>query len=145
MLPSSLYLVSKILLSKNLLKISQFSKSLLFVLSVAALPFLIANPVAYLIGAFDVGRVFMYKWTVNWRFLPEEIFVNRGFHIMLLGMHIFLIALFLPEWITYLKSFASLRQLEKDLFSKQKEKLAKKKNNQSDKVCDHFLSSFLFV
>lgn len=56
---------------------------------------------------------------------------------MLLGMHIFLVALFLPEWITYLKSFANLRQLEKDLFSKQKEKLAKKKNNQSEKVCDH--------
>ncbi|KAE8748285.1 hypothetical protein FOCC_FOCC004921 [Frankliniella occidentalis] len=93
------------------------------------LPFLIANPVAYLVGAFNVGRVFMYKWTVNWRFLPEEIFVNRGFHLFLLGLHMLLLALFLPEWITYFKSFARLRQVKDDLFSKQKEKPTKKKSN----------------
>lgn len=99
---------------------------------VLALPFLISNPVAYIMGAFNVGRVFMYKWTVNWRFLPEEIFVDRGFHVALLGLHVLLLALFVPEWITYLKSYARLRQVQEDLFPKQKEKVtdkpSKKKN-----------------
>lgn len=85
----------------------------------------------------------MFKWTVNWRFIPEEIFVNRGFHIALLGLHVFLIALFLPEWITYLKSFARLRQVKEDLYSKQKAKPeTKKKNNQPQEVS---LMYFQFV
>ena len=33
-------------------------------------PFLIDNPVGYMMGAFNLGRQFLFKWTVNWRFLP---------------------------------------------------------------------------
>lgn len=97
------------------------------------LPFLISSPSAYLVGAFNVGRVFMHKWTVNWRFLSEEIFVDRRFHFALLGLHIFLILIFLPEWTKYLKSFARLCKIEKDLFSKK----GKKKDDQQvqGKVC----------
>ena len=32
-----------------------------------ALPFLTTYPVEYLKGAFDLGRVFMFKWTVNYK------------------------------------------------------------------------------
>ena len=32
-----------------------------------ALPFLTTYPVEYLKGAFDLGRVFMFKWTVNFK------------------------------------------------------------------------------
>ena len=75
----------------------------------------------------------MYKWTVNWRFLSEDIFVDRRFHFALLGLHIFLILIFVPEWTKYLKSFARLSQVEKDLFSKK----GKKKDDQHEqfKVC----------
>ena len=33
---------------------------------ILAIPFLMENPVNYLKGAFDLGRVFLHKWTVNW-------------------------------------------------------------------------------
>ncbi|XP_075540210.1 alg3, alpha-1,3- mannosyltransferase isoform X1 [Dermacentor variabilis] len=70
---------------------------------VLALPFLLANPVSYMMGAFNLGRVFLYKWTVNWRFLPEELFVDHMFHLALLALHLVVILCFLPKWIRYLK------------------------------------------
>ncbi|XP_065890358.1 dol-P-Man:Man(5)GlcNAc(2)-PP-Dol alpha-1,3-mannosyltransferase-like [Dysidea avara] len=53
-----------------------------------ALPFLITNPVGYLLKAFEFQRKFLYKWTVNWRFLPEHLFLNETFHILLLAGHL---------------------------------------------------------
>ncbi|XP_062844009.1 dol-P-Man:Man(5)GlcNAc(2)-PP-Dol alpha-1,3-mannosyltransferase [Trichomycterus rosablanca] len=52
------------------------------------LPFLLVNPLGYMSRAFDLGRQFLFKWTVNWRFLPEDIFLNRHFHLALLLAHI---------------------------------------------------------
>lgn len=43
--------------------------------------------------AFDFGRVFLYKWTVNWRFVPEHTFLSRGFHLTLLALQVFAILL----------------------------------------------------
>ncbi|KZP24739.1 glycosyltransferase family 58 protein [Athelia psychrophila] len=43
-----------------------------------ALPFLLDNWRSYMIYAFDFSRVFMYKWTVNWRLVDEETFLSRG-------------------------------------------------------------------
>ena len=40
-------------------------------------PFLTTYPVQYITKAFELSRVFTYTWTVNFRFLPEEIFVNK--------------------------------------------------------------------
>lgn len=78
-------------------------------------PFLIANPLAYLRGSFDLARVFEYKWTVNWRFLPEEIFLNRYFHILLLILHILLVVYFSRHWLTCSKAWNNLKILETDL------------------------------
>ncbi len=47
-------------------------------------PFLTTYPIEYLKRSFDLGRVFLYKWTVNFKFLPEEIFVSKFFSIFLL-------------------------------------------------------------
>nr|XP_033814195.1 dol-P-Man:Man(5)GlcNAc(2)-PP-Dol alpha-1,3-mannosyltransferase isoform X1 [Geotrypetes seraphini] len=58
------------------------------------LPFLIENPAGYLMRAFDLGRQFLFKWTVNWRFLPEEVFLHRGFHLSLLAAHLAVLLLF---------------------------------------------------
>ncbi|XP_068605200.1 dol-P-Man:Man(5)GlcNAc(2)-PP-Dol alpha-1,3-mannosyltransferase [Brachionichthys hirsutus] len=64
-----------------------------------ALPFLLKNPVGYLSRAFDLGRQFMFKWTVNWRFLPEWLFLNRYFHLLLLAAHLLALLLFaLRRW-----------------------------------------------
>lgn len=63
------------------------------------LPFLLVNPVAYVSRAFDLGRQFFFKWTVNWRFLPEDVFLSRYFHLVLLLAHITTLVLFaLKRW-----------------------------------------------
>ncbi|NXX44351.1 ALG3 mannosyltransferase, partial [Tricholaema leucomelas] len=66
---------------------------------VLGLPFLLVNPMGYLTRSFDLGRQFQFKWTVNWRFLPEELFQSRAFHALLLLMHLAGLGLFaLHRW-----------------------------------------------
>ncbi|XP_028328688.1 dol-P-Man:Man(5)GlcNAc(2)-PP-Dol alpha-1,3-mannosyltransferase [Gouania willdenowi] len=66
---------------------------------ILGLPFLLENPVGYMSRAFDLGRQFIFKWTVNWRFLPEWLFLNRHFHILLLAAHLLTLLLFaLRRW-----------------------------------------------
>lgn len=43
---------------------------------VLAYPFLRQFPREYFAQAFDLSRVFLYTWTVNWRFLGEKIFLQ---------------------------------------------------------------------
>uniref|UniRef100_A0A8C1EHZ4 Dol-P-Man:Man(5)GlcNAc(2)-PP-Dol alpha-1,3-mannosyltransferase n=1 Tax=Cyprinus carpio carpio TaxID=630221 RepID=A0A8C1EHZ4_CYPCA len=66
---------------------------------VLGLPFLLVNPVGYVSRAFDLGRQFLFKWTVNWRFLTEDVFLSRYFHLVLLSAHIITLVLFaLKRW-----------------------------------------------
>ncbi|CAI9175459.1 unnamed protein product [Rangifer tarandus platyrhynchus] len=66
---------------------------------VLGLPFLLENPVGYLSRAFDFGRQFLFRWTVNWRFLPEALFLHRAFHLALLTAHLTMLLLFaLCRW-----------------------------------------------
>ncbi|NWU73310.1 ALG3 mannosyltransferase, partial [Pterocles burchelli] len=66
---------------------------------ILGLPFLLVNPVGYLTRSFDLGRQFQFKWTVNWRFLPEEVFQHRAFHATLLLAHLAGLGLFaLHRW-----------------------------------------------
>lgn len=51
---------------------------------VLGFPFLSTYPIEYIKNSFDLGRVFMFKWTVNFRFLPEEVFVSKYLSIGLL-------------------------------------------------------------
>ncbi len=61
--------------------------------------FLQQNAWAYLQSAFDFGRVFLYKWTVNWRFVDEEVFLSRQWAIGLLVGHASTLILFgLFKW-----------------------------------------------
>eukprot|EP00049_Salpingoeca_infusionum_P004181 m.75463 g.75463 ORF g.75463 m.75463 type:complete len:405 (+) comp12452_c1_seq1:95-1309(+) len=62
------------------------------------LPFLLENPAGYLQRSFDLGRQFMFKWTVNWRFLPLETFLDRRFHAILLGTQALLLLALLFKW-----------------------------------------------
>jgi alpha-1,3-mannosyltransferase len=50
-------------------------------------PFILAYPVEYFTRAFEISRVFMYKWTVNWRFVSEETFLSKPFALALLALH----------------------------------------------------------
>ncbi|KAI4524359.1 glycosyltransferase family 58 protein [Schizophyllum commune Loenen D] len=63
------------------------------------LPFLKVYPREYLGSAFDLSRVFLYKWTVNWRFVTEETFLSPLFAKALLVGHVSaLVAFGLFRW-----------------------------------------------
>lgn len=63
-------------------------------------PFLIGNAKGYLSRAFELSRQFLFKWTVNWRFVGEEIFLSRQFSLTLLGLHASILAAFLAnKWL----------------------------------------------
>lgn len=60
-----------------------------------AAPFLAAGfHQEYFSKAFEFSRVFFYKWTVNWRFVPEEIFLSPRFATSLLCVHVVLLIAF---------------------------------------------------
>ncbi|KAJ1973758.1 dolichyl-P-Man:Man(5)GlcNAc(2)-PP-dolichol alpha-1,3-mannosyltransferase [Dimargaris verticillata] len=52
------------------------------------LPFLWHAPTAYLGRAFDFGRAFLFKWTVNWKFLGPELFASQTLSQGLLVAHL---------------------------------------------------------
>lgn len=68
---------------------------------VMAMPFLDRETgFQYFSSAFDFGRQFLFKWTVNWRFVGEEVFLTRSFALSLLLVHGSLLLLFLnTKWI----------------------------------------------
>ena len=62
--------------------------------------FLVANARSYLSRAFEFSRQFMFKWTVNWRFVGEETFLSKPFSIALLSAHVVLLLAFLhTRWL----------------------------------------------
>lgn len=50
---------------------------------------------AYLEQAFNFKRKFLYEWTVNWKFLSKETFMDDDFHKLLLSLHIVVLSLFM--------------------------------------------------
>ena len=48
------------------------------------LPFMMTDFWGYINGSFELGRVFKFKWTVNWKFLTEEFFVSKQLALSLL-------------------------------------------------------------
>lgn len=109
------------------------------------LVFLINNPVAYLKGSFDLGRVFDHTWTVNYRFLDIEMFENKCFHLSLLAIHMILLIVFLPMCVKYFQSYCRLKYVQhqvqpqidaKNLESKRKSKLINKDNKQKSSKND---------
>ena len=62
--------------------------------------FLSHNLSAYLGRAFEFSRQFLYKWTVNWRFVDEETFLSKPFAYGLLITHILILLIFVQyRWI----------------------------------------------
>lgn len=49
----------------------------------------------YISNAFKFDRKFLYEWTVNWRFVPEEIFLSDNFSNGLLLGHLSLLLVFI--------------------------------------------------
>ncbi|KAM5533260.1 hypothetical protein V8D89_013037 [Ganoderma adspersum] len=61
---------------------------------VVGLPFLLEYPWSYLKYSYELGRVFLFKWTVNWRFLGEDLFLSSTWAKGLLAAHAGTLALF---------------------------------------------------
>jgi hypothetical protein len=61
-------------------------------------PFLSVAPADYVSRAFDLGRVFLHQWTVNWQFLPEHVFVSRTLAIALLAAHAVVLVVLAVRW-----------------------------------------------
>ncbi|CAD5209682.1 unnamed protein product [Bursaphelenchus okinawaensis] len=57
--------------------------------------FLLTHPLSYLGRAFELGRVFQFRWSVNWQFIPEDIFLAQKFHLILLGLHVLVLLIFM--------------------------------------------------
>eukprot|EP01127_Copromyxa_protea_P001453 TRINITY_DN1143_c0_g5_i1.p1 TRINITY_DN1143_c0_g5~~TRINITY_DN1143_c0_g5_i1.p1 ORF type:complete len:414 (+),score=64.06 TRINITY_DN1143_c0_g5_i1:166-1242(+) len=67
---------------------------------VLALPFITTNFAGYISRAFDLGRVFIYYWSVNWKFVPEDLFLSREWGLSLLGVTALCwVLLFFRKWI----------------------------------------------
>jgi alpha-1,3-mannosyltransferase len=62
-------------------------------------PFLASYPISYIRKAFELDRVFTYKWTVNWKFLSVEVFSSKMLSILLLALHIGTLATFAFKWV----------------------------------------------
>lgn len=72
-----------------------------------ALPFVASENgslTGYLGRAFEFSRAFLWKWTVNWRFVGEDVFNSSWFKITLLGIHIALLLTFLTtRWLQHVR------------------------------------------
>ena len=62
-----------------------------FVQLVLGLPFLLANPLAYIKASLGGFGDLKHKWTVGWKFVPSEVFHAPGFPLALLVVHIILL------------------------------------------------------
>ncbi|KAI9886113.1 MAG: hypothetical protein M1823_002073 [Watsoniomyces obsoletus] len=65
-----------------------------------AWPFMRTNALGYFSRAFEFSRSFLFKWTVNWRFVGEETFGSPAFSLTLLILHVSLLGWFtFTRWI----------------------------------------------
>lgn len=62
-------------------------------------PFLATYPISYIRKAFELDRIFTYKWTVNWKFLSVEVFSSKILSIILLALHIGTLVTFAFKWV----------------------------------------------
>jgi alpha-1,3-mannosyltransferase len=62
-------------------------------------PFLLRHPVSYLRKAFELDRAFFYEWTVNWKCLPEALFLSNAWARLLLLGHLGSLAYLAVVWL----------------------------------------------
>jgi len=95
-LPGLLVILFK---NKGLFRTLAYGAAIITIQILLARPFIQEDPVAYAKSAFDLGRVFMYKWTVNWRFFKEQTFLSPQLAMTLLIGHVStLVAFGLFRW-----------------------------------------------
>ncbi|KAG7354387.1 mannosyltransferase [Nitzschia inconspicua] len=83
---------------------------------VVGAPFLLRHPVSYLRKAFELDRQFFYKWTVNFKFLPEEVFLSKSWAIFLLVLHLVLLTIYHYNLYKYRSGDVGPKQTVSTLF-----------------------------
>lgn len=67
-----------------------------------SMPFVLTYPIEYFSRAFNLGRVFIHFWSVNFKFVPEDIFISKPFALLLLMLHLGFLFLFAQyKWCRY--------------------------------------------
>ncbi|KAL9188536.1 hypothetical protein ACHAXT_006914 [Thalassiosira profunda] len=61
-------------------------------------PFLSMHPISYIKKAFEFDRIFFFEWTVNWKFLTEDVFVSKPWALTLLLCHLGTLGLLAKKW-----------------------------------------------
>eukprot|EP00759_Apiculatamorpha_spiralis_P008459 PhF_6_TR15452/c0_g1_i2/m.24005/K03845/ALG3; alpha-1,3-mannosyltransferase len=61
-------------------------------------PFMMYAPISYLTRAFELSRVFTYKWSVNFKFLDEVTFQSKPWALLLLGLTLLSWAILTWRW-----------------------------------------------
>jgi alpha-1,3-mannosyltransferase len=74
-------------------------------------PFLLTYPEAYLRKAFEIDRVFLYEWTVNWKLLSQDTFVSKQLSLLLLALHLGTLAYLTVLWLQSAKAILQQRLL----------------------------------
>lgn len=71
----------------------------------------------YISQAFNFSRKFLYKWTVNWKFVSEEVFLSDFFSRGLLIAHVAVLAIFVfTRYLSVKVTGKSIKQLLVDGF-----------------------------
>ncbi|ODQ78189.1 glycosyltransferase family 58 protein [Babjeviella inositovora NRRL Y-12698] len=71
----------------------------------------------YLAGAYDFSRQFLYKWTVNWKFVLEDLFLDHRFGFALLLIQVvFLLVFIFSQAVTHKTLGKSVSQTVRDFF-----------------------------
>ncbi|KAI5963184.1 ALG3 [Candida pseudojiufengensis] len=71
----------------------------------------------YLKQSFNFSRSFLYKWTVNWKFIPENIFLSSDFSSALLVLHSSVLLFFIfTRFLNHKIIGKSILQTIKDFF-----------------------------
>ena len=118
-LPGVYLIVSR---SEGIFKGTLYMIQIILMQVVIGLPFIQENPYSYFNKAFEFKREFLFKWSVNWNYLGEEVATNHLFAFLLLGLHLsFLIYFLFTKWLCIKKAFKELSLYPLNLFPKKKE------------------------
>ena len=112
-------------------------------------PFLSTFPVEYITKSFELSRVFEYKWTVNFKFLPESVFVGKPLSAALLICTVLGMSAFAYKWISENASNHTLKLNEEVETDKETNKRIENSANAKilgpQIISDHFIISTIFI
>ena len=93
----------------GMLLCAKFVAIVFFSQMIIGAPFIFNAPREYFTKSFEFSRQFFFKWTVNWRFLGEDLFLDSSFHMILLLAHVLLLAAF--GWFRWRPKHLTLKDI----------------------------------